>query len=125
MQTTYAAPSKLRALSLYVFAVILVLVATYLSLVLQVRFGNPFWLLFPVAVIASTWYGGRGPGWIAVGLSTLAVLYFFIPPVRSFLVKPRDVPFFLTFVACEVIANWLIALRRETEESLRRARDEL
>jgi C4-dicarboxylate-specific signal transduction histidine kinase len=125
MQTTYAAPSKLRALSLYVFAVMLVLVATYLSLVLQVRFGNPFWLLFPVAVIASTWYGGRGPGWIAVGLSTLAVLYFFIPPVRSFAVKLEDVPFFLAFVVCALIANWLISWRRETEDTLRRARDEL
>ncbi len=40
-------------------------------------------------------------------------------------VKPRDIPFFLTFVACQLIANWLISWRRETEDSLRRARDEL
>jgi C4-dicarboxylate-specific signal transduction histidine kinase len=39
--------------------------------------------------------------------------------------KPQDVPFFLTFVACEVVANWIISWRRESEESLRRARDEL
>jgi C4-dicarboxylate-specific signal transduction histidine kinase len=92
---------------------------------LQVSFGNPFWLFFPVAVIVSTWFGGRGPGWVAVGLSTVAVLYYFIPPIRSFAIKPRDVPFFLTFIACEVVANWLISWRRRTEESLRKARDEL
>ena len=125
MQTTHAELRKFGALSRYAFAIGLVSVALFLSLVLQVPFGNPFWLFFPVAVIASTWFGGRGPGWVAVGLSTVAVLYYFIPPIRSFLVKPRDVPFFLAFVACEVIANRLISWRRETEESLRRSRDEL
>ncbi len=125
MLSARAAPSKLRVLSLYALAVALVATALFLSLILQVPFGNPFWLFFPVAVITTTWTGGRGPGWFAVGLSTVAVLYYFIPPIRSFQVKPRDVPFFLTFVACEVIANWLIAWRRETEESLRRVRDEL
>jgi C4-dicarboxylate-specific signal transduction histidine kinase len=106
-------------------AIALVAAALSLSLALQVSFGNPFWLFFPVAVIVSTWFGGRGPGWVAVGLSTVAVLYYFIPPIRSFAIKPRDVPFFLTFIACEVVANWLISWRRRTEESLRKARDEL
>src|ERR1700735_3842004 len=125
MLATHAAPSKLRALSLYIFAVVLVFTATYLSLVLQVRLGNPFWLLFPVAVITSTWYCGKGPEWVAVGLIALAVLYYFIPPFRSFSIKPEDIPFFLSFVACALIANWLIAWRRRTEDSLKHARDEL
>jgi C4-dicarboxylate-specific signal transduction histidine kinase len=125
MQTTHAELRKFGALSRYAFAIGLVSAALFLSLVLQVPFGNPFWLFFPVAVVASTWFGGRGPGWVAVALSTVAVLYYFIPPVRSFLVKPGDVPFFLAFVACEVIANRLISWRRETEESLRRSRKEL
>ena len=125
MQDTHPAPSKLRALSRYGFAIALVSMALFLSLVLQVPFGNPFWFFFPVAVIASTWFGGKGPGWVAVGFSTLAVLYFFIPPFRTWTLNPRDVPFFLTFVACQVVANWLISWRRQTEDSLRRARDEL
>ena len=97
----------------------------FLSLTLQEPFGNPFWLFFPVAVIASTWFGGKGPGWLAVLCSSVAALYFFIPPARSFAVRPRDIPFFLTFVGCQVIANWLISWRRQTEDSLRQARDEL
>src|SRR5580692_9078456 len=125
MQATHAAPSNWSTLTRYAFAIALVALALFLSLVLEVSFGNPFWLFFPVAVIASTWFGGKGPGWLAVILSTLAVLYYFIPPVRSFALKPSDVPFFLTFVACELIANWVIAWRRQTEISLRRARDEL
>src|SRR5271156_3587000 len=94
MQTTPAKPHKLSAPLRYALAIALVAAALLLSLALQVSFGNPFWLLFPVAVIASTWFGGRGPGWVAVGLSTILVLYYFIPPARSFTVKPRDILFF-------------------------------
>lgn len=125
MQPAYASPSKSNALLRYGVAIAFVLAALLLSLALHVPFGNPFWLFFPVAVIASTWFGGKGPGWLAVGLSTLAVLYYFIPPVRSFALKPRDIPFFLTFVACELVASWVIAWRRQTEVTLRQARDEL
>jgi C4-dicarboxylate-specific signal transduction histidine kinase len=125
MQISQTTTPKLSPFLSYALAIAVVSAALFLSLVLQVPFGNPFWLFFPVAVIASTWFGGRGPGWVAVALSTVAVLYYFIPPVRSFLVKPRDVPFFLAFVACEVIAGRLISWRRQTEESLKHSRDQL
>jgi C4-dicarboxylate-specific signal transduction histidine kinase len=125
MQTTRAASPKLGELSAYAVAVALTSIALFLSLTLQEPFGNPFWLFFSVAVIVSTWLGGRGPGWVAVLYSSVAALYFFIPPAHSFTVKPRDIPFFLTFVACQIIANWLISWRRQIEDSLRQARDEL
>src|SRR3984885_2815653 len=125
MQSTHALPAKSPALLRYVFAIALVSIALLLSLALQVRFGNPFWFFFAIAVIAATWFSGRGPGWVAVGISTLVVLYFFIPPYRVWSVNLRDIPFFVTFVACQVVANWLISWRKETEDSLRRARDEL
>lgn len=37
----------------------------------------------------------------------------------------HDLPYFLAFVACEIITSWLISWRREAEEALRQARDEL
>jgi C4-dicarboxylate-specific signal transduction histidine kinase len=109
----------------YALAITLVSAALFLSLVLRIPFGNPFWFFFPVAVIASTWFGGKGPGWSSVVLSTVAVLYYFIPPLHAFAVKPRDVPFFLTFVACEVVASWLISWQRRSEDALHQARNEL
>jgi C4-dicarboxylate-specific signal transduction histidine kinase len=125
MQRAQAASARLRSLWRYGCAILLVVAATYLSLILEIRFGNPFWFFFPVAVIAATWLGGRGPGWVAVLLSTLSVLYYFIPPLRSWSIKLRDIPFFLTFVACQGAVSWLIAWRKETEDALRHARDEL
>lgn len=125
MPTTQGPPSLSRVLFRYVAAVALVAIALWLSLALQKPFGNTFWLLFPVVVITSTWYCGKGPGWVAVGLSTIAVLYFFIPPVDSLAMKPEDIPFFVAFTTCALISNWLIAWRKATEDSLKRARDEL
>jgi C4-dicarboxylate-specific signal transduction histidine kinase len=125
MQTAHTAQSNLPVLLRYGLAIAFVATALLLSLALRVPFGNPFWLFFSVAVIAATWFAGRGPGWVAVGLSTLAALYYFIPPINSFAIKPPDVPFFLTFMACETVANWIISWQRQSEDSLRRARDEL
>jgi C4-dicarboxylate-specific signal transduction histidine kinase len=125
MQDSYSAPSRLRVLSNYGLAIVLVSLALAVSLALQHSVGNPFWFFFSVAVILSTWFGREGPGWLAVVCSTLAVMYYFTPPLHSFAVRSSDLPYFLAFVACEVGATQLIAWRKQAEESLRRARDEL
>jgi C4-dicarboxylate-specific signal transduction histidine kinase len=113
------------ALPHYGLAIVLVSLALFVSLALQHSFGNPFWFFFSVAVILSTWFGRAGSGWLAVVGSTLAVMYYFTPPLHSFAVETRHLPVFITFVACEVGVNQLISWRRRTEETLRQARDEL
>jgi C4-dicarboxylate-specific signal transduction histidine kinase len=125
MRTRSTTPSYLRVFWCYGLALGLVAIALSLSLFLKVPFGNPSWLFFPVAVIASTWFGGRGPGWVAAVLSSVSVLYYFTAPLYSFAVTSRDVPFFVTFAACQIGSNWLVSWRRQTETSLREARDEL
>jgi hypothetical protein len=50
----------------YASPILLVLTALFLSLALRASFGNPAWFFFPAAVVAATWIGGRGPGWVAV-----------------------------------------------------------
>jgi C4-dicarboxylate-specific signal transduction histidine kinase len=114
-----------RALFRYGLAIVIVFLALLASLALQDSIGNPFWFLFSTAVILSTWLGGTGPGWLAVICSTLAVMYYFTPPLRSFAVTPGELPYFVTFVACEIGVTQLISWRRRTEASLRQARDEL
>jgi C4-dicarboxylate-specific signal transduction histidine kinase len=120
-----ALASKLSAPLRFGLAIIFAGVALALSFLLRASFGNPAWFFFPTAVMATTWFGGRGPGWLAIVLSTLAVQYYFVPPIGSLMVTPRDLPFFAAFVVCEVAANRLIAWRRGIEEALTQARDEL
>ncbi len=109
----------------YGLAIAFVSLALLTSLALQHSFGNPFWFIFSVAVILSTWFGRWGAGWFAVVCSGLAVMYFFTPPLRGFAMKPSDIPYFLTFIGCEIGVTQLISWRRQAEDSLRRAHDEL
>jgi C4-dicarboxylate-specific signal transduction histidine kinase len=125
MGTITAARRTLHPVARYALAITLVASALFVSLALQNSFGNPFWFFFSVAVIVATWFGRTGPGWLAVVCSTLAVMYFFTPPLHSFAVTPRDLPYFATFVGCEVGATQLIAWRRRTDDALQQARDEL
>jgi C4-dicarboxylate-specific signal transduction histidine kinase len=122
------APSLFRNLGVplrYCAAILIVIAALLLSLGLQEPFGNPSWFLFPAAILATTWLLGNGPGWLAVLLSTLAVQYYFIPPLRTWVLRPRDLPFIVSFVACEVVANRIVAWRIRTENALRESRDQL
>jgi C4-dicarboxylate-specific signal transduction histidine kinase len=124
MQISTAATAK-RTLFRYGLAIGLIFLALLVSLALQNSFGNPFWFFFSAAVILSTWFGGAGPGWLAVICSTLAVMYYFTPPLRSLAVTPHDLPYFVTFVACEMGVTQLISWRKRSEDSIRQARDEL
>ena len=99
-------------------AIVFVAIALWLSLALEISFGNPFWLFFAVAVIASTWFCGKPPGWLATALSMVVVQYYFIPPLRSFAITLHDLPFSLTFLVCQIFATWLVSKRKQTEDSL-------
>jgi C4-dicarboxylate-specific signal transduction histidine kinase len=112
-------------LASYGLAIVLVSVALFVSLALQYSLGNPFWFFFSAAVILSTWFGRMGAGWLAVVYSTLAVMYYFTPPLHSFAVSASELPLFLAFVVCEVGVTQLISWRKRTEDTLRRSRDEL
>lgn len=109
----------------YSAAIALVLAALWISLLLQAPLGNPFWFIVAIAVILSTWIFGKGPGWLAVALSSAGVLYYFVPPYHSWILSWRDVPFFLAFTLCQIGTNWLIGVRKDAEDAIRGARDEL
>ena len=78
-------------------AILLPGVAFWLSLVFEISLGNPFWFLFPSAVIASTWFCGKSPGWLTTVISMVVVQYYLTPPLRSFVITRRDLPFSFTF----------------------------
>ena len=99
--------------------------ALFLSLLLQRLFPYPFLFLFFAAVMASAWFGGTGPGIVAVMLSTVAVDYYFVPPFHSFAINATDTAYFAAFVLCAMAASWISSSKRNSEEALREARDHL
>src|SRR5882724_7483478 len=107
----------------YLLSVLSVAAATGVTLLLgDYTFRTPF---FFVAILVSTWFGGRGPGLFAVLLSTLSINFFIFEPRFSFLFGFRDVLHLAVFLFCAlVISSWSTA-RRRAEHALERARDEL
>lgn len=76
----------------------------------QVKLGP---LLFLVAVVLAAWFAGPGPGVAAVILSTLAVEYYWTPPIYSFVVLPQELPLIITFILCGLLGLGLSLQRRK------------
>src|SRR4029077_8434235 len=88
-------------------------------------FPHPFLFLFFAAVVASAWFGGMLPGLFAVLISTLAVDYFFVPPLYSFAIKATEVSYFAAFVISSLLASWVSASKKKSEEALKETRSQL
>jgi signal transduction histidine kinase len=88
-------------------------------------FPYPFLFLFFGAVVASAWFGGMMAGLCAVVFSILAVDYFFIPPVASFVINAAAAAYLTAFVVCALVASWVSSAKKNTEQDLRDARDQL
>lgn len=80
--------------------------------------------VFCLAVMASVWSGGIEAGIIAAVLSTLAVDFFWIPPIYSLEIE-QDVPAFIAFICVALLSLGLSLQRMRTENALRRERNTL
>jgi C4-dicarboxylate-specific signal transduction histidine kinase len=81
--------------------------------------------LFLCAVMITAWFGGIGPGFFAIALSSLAFDYFFLSPIYSLAAKPSEIPRLVIFTVSALFVGSLSAAQRSATESLRRARDDL
>ncbi len=109
----------------YAIAFLFVAVAFALTYLLQRFFQYPFLFLFFAAVMASAWFAGTAAGLFAVIISTLIADYFFLPPLHTFVIDSMDIAYFAAFIVCAIAASWVSSAKRQTEEALRKARDEL
>jgi signal transduction histidine kinase len=110
----------------YGLSIVCVAIALGLSLLAQYyQFRDIEVPLFSLAVAIATWYAGIRPSVLAVLLSAACFTYFFTEPLYVFEVSPRDIPYFLVFVAWAAIIASVGAVRRRIEENLRETRDRL
>ena len=106
-------------------AVCFVLVALLWTFLLQHVIAYPFVFLFFGAVMGSAWFGGMIAGFIAVGLSSLLIGYFFIPPFFSAAIAKESQSFFAAFILCAIAITVVSSARKRAENAIRKARDEL
>ena len=81
--------------------------------------------LFYAAIVVSAWFGGRGPGLLAVVLSELAIDYYLVPPLYTLGLGVKPISFLLVFGILALLTSWMSTKRKQAEEALRQARDEL
>ena len=103
------------------FVALIFLVKLLLTFVLGIR--GPF-RLFLIATVASTWYGGLGPGLLATAIATLTADYFFLSPLYSlFALQPAQrVLMGLFLLEGTVVAGITAAFRsshQRAEQSIR------
>jgi light-regulated signal transduction histidine kinase (bacteriophytochrome) len=81
--------------------------------------------LFLMAIGATVWYAGLGPGVVAVVLSGMSFNFFFTMPRYSFYIEPADRINFVVFVLFGLLIGWFASRRRRIEQELRLAKEQL
>lgn len=113
----------LRTLWRYGFAVLTVAAALVITKSLE-RYTD-ITPLFYAAIVISAWFGGMGPGLVAVALATVALDYYFVPPLYTLRPDLKQISFLVVFGILAVLTSWMSAKRKQSQEALRHARDEL
>lgn len=81
--------------------------------------------LFYAAIVISAWFGGMGPGLLAVILSELAIDYYLVEPLYSLGLGSKPITFLIVFGLLAMLTSWMSSQRRKAEEALKQSRDEL
>jgi signal transduction histidine kinase len=81
--------------------------------------------LFLMAIGAAVWYGGTGPGVLAIVIGSLCFIYAFTPPLYEWSIQASDRPYVLAFILFALMVGWFASRRHRVEQELRLARDEL
>jgi K+-sensing histidine kinase KdpD len=115
---------RLTALTPYVAACGLVALGLWLELVMA-RVAGPEaeFLPFSLAVVISAWYGGLGPGLLAIALACLASDYFLLGPGILLWFDDRSQAYALTRFAAGSLGVGLIV--RKSRLQIQRHRDAL
>ena len=107
----------------YSGALLAVLVAVLLGLWLEPVLDATVLLL--MALLAAAWFSGLWPALVASVVATIALDYFFTPPLHTLTLELSHIPHLLTFGLIAVVFATASAARRKAERSLQQARDEL
>ena len=102
-----------------VFSLAATALALLLSLLLRPLLEPNFFLPFLAAVLVSAWAHGSLGGGLTTLFSSLATVYFFLPPNLSFNVETgNNIARLLAFVGLSVLITWLTASRRDSRALL-------
>jgi PAS domain S-box-containing protein len=125
--------SKQSAILRYAVAILSIAVAAVAAQILTIFLHTePIASSMISAVMFTAWFGGFGPGLLAIALALLAFHYYVLPPVNSFTLKHnlfslglQELPRLFLFSVAAFFVTFLSSTQRRAVESLRRSRDDL
>src|SRR5437660_10233203 len=125
--------STSSAISRYAIAVLSVGIAIVVAELLTVFLHTePIASSMIAAVMFVAWFGGFGPGLLAIALAVLAIHYYVVPPLNSFALKNNlfslgvaELPRLILFWIAALFVTLLRSAQRVAAEPLRRSRDDL
>jgi PAS domain S-box-containing protein len=126
-------PSKSSAISRYGIAVLSVVIAIVVAGLLTIFLHTePIASSMIAAVMFAAWFGGFGPGLLAIALAVLAIHYYVAPPINSFALKSNlfslgiaELPRLILFSIAALFVTFLSSAQRAAAKSLQRSRDDL
>ncbi len=126
----WSEPSAIARYSIAVLSVaIAIVVAALLTAFLHTE---PIASAMISAVMFAAWFGGLGPGLLAIALAVSAIHYYLVPPLNSFAPKDdifsmgaAELPRLILFSIASLFIIFLSSAQRAAAQSLRRSRDDL
>lgn len=96
-------------------------IALVLTLWLEPFLSRTIGAFFYIAIIVSAWYGGFRSGIVAVVLSSMALNYFFFPPINQFRIsQPEDILRLSFFLLVAMIINLLTSNFQDSKKKVER-----
>src|ERR1700737_762486 len=126
----WSEPSAIARYSIAVLSVAIAIVVAHLLTVFLHT--EPIASAMMSAVMFAAWFGGFGPGVLAIALAVLAIHYYVTPPVNSFAPKGNlfslgvaELPRLILFSVAALLITFLSSAQRAAAQSLRPPRDDL
>lgn len=119
---TWALDFLAKPFAISFFFVLLALLWTF---PLQKVMAYPFVFLFFGAIMCSAWFGGFIAGSMSVVLSSLAIVFFFVPPFYSMAIGQEFRSYVAAFVICAMAITAVSTARQKSESAVKDARNEL
>jgi PAS domain S-box-containing protein len=118
----WAEPSAISRYAIAVLSVAIAMVAA--ELLTRMLHTEPIASSMLCAVIFAAWFGGFGPGLLAIALSLLAVHYYLVPPINSFVLKHNlfavdiaELPRLVLFSITSLFVNFMSSAQRSAKEA--------
>ncbi|HEX3053091.1 MAG TPA: PAS domain S-box protein [Aggregatilineaceae bacterium] len=119
------ARTRHRLVLRYGVAVISVVLALFFSLGFQALTENAPFMLFWLPVTLSAWFGGFGPGLLAILLTVVSIDYFLMAPHHSLNISDEEAAQLVLFSIGAILVSLVFEARHRSEQELRLSKGQL